>query len=316
MPQPRKRSVVERRRQERARRAGSGRAKQEALVLAAVVGFMVVVALTGVWWLTAGRSETTADQALYQFETQDYHSLAFDPVDADTVYFGHHEGLMVSYDAGETWRDAALAGVDAMQLAMPSAAPERRYAAGHDVFYMSTDGGQSWREQMNDLPGLDLHAFAGSPSDPNRLYAAPMGNGLWMSTDGGTDWTEITMPPGAETQPIALAVSPSDPEIVYLARNGEISISADGGATWQSEPGPGGMITTLAVANDADETLFVGTIQGLYREEGSWNRLALEPDGAIVAVALSADEPARVAVIDARGNFYRSDDAGDTWQTR
>jgi photosystem II stability/assembly factor-like uncharacterized protein len=57
-------------------------------------------------------------------------------------------------------------------------------------------------------------------------------------------------------------------------------------------------------------------MQGLYRQEGSWSRLALEPDGAVVAVALSADEPARVAVIDARGNVYRSDDAGDTWQTR
>jgi photosystem II stability/assembly factor-like uncharacterized protein len=276
---------------------------------------MVVLALASVWWLT-GRIEEPAGQALYQFNTQDYHSLAFDPVDVNTVYFGHHDGLKVSHDAGASWQDAALSGVDAMQLVMPSNASERRYAAGHDVFYISTDGGESWREQMNDLPGLDLHAFAGSPTDPNRLYTAPMGNGLWTSADGGTAWNETTMPPGAETQPIALAVSPSDPEIVYLARNGEIAISTDRGMTWQSEPGPGGMIITLAVANDSDETLFVGTMQGLYRQEGSWSRLALEPDGAVVAVALSADEPARVAVIDARGNVYRSDDAGDTWQTR
>lgn len=285
---------------------------QHALVLAAAAGVMAVVAVTSFWWLT-GRFEATPGQALYQFDTQDYHSLAFDPVDSDTVYFGHHEGLMVSHDAGASWQDAALSGVDTMQLVMPGGTPERRYAAGHDVFYISTDGGQSWREQMNDLPGLDLHAFAGSPSNPNRLYTVPLGHSLWTSADGGTAWTEATMPPGAETQPVALAVSPSDPESVYLARNGEVFMSIDGGLNWQSRPGPGGMIMTLAVAADTDQMLYAGTNQGLYRWDGSWEQLRLRPHGAVVTIAVSVDDPSRIVAIDSSGNFYSSRDAGSSW---
>ena len=315
MARARKKRSIPQRRRERAQRNTRQRRQQRLLVQSGLAASAVVVLLLGVWWFI-GRSELAAGEALHQFDTQDFHSLAFDPDDADTVYFGHHEGLMMSDDGGETWADTALSGVDAMQLAMPRGEPERRYVAGHDVFYVSTDAGQSWSEQPNDLPGLDLHAFAASSSGPDRLYAIPLGNGLWTSADGGVAWAEATMPAGAETQPIALAVSPSDSETVYLARNGEIAVSTDGGVTWESTPGPGGIITTLAVASDEDETLYAGTNQGTYRLENSWRRLSLKTDGVVVTLAVNANDPDRVAVIDLGGNFYRSDDAGTSWQMR
>lgn len=314
MVRDRHKQVIARRRRNRARRTArlyiQSRLVQSGFVLATVVMLLVVV-----WWFV-DRSEPAAGKALHQFNTQDFHSLAFDPIDTDTIYFGHHEGLKMSADGGETWEDAGLSGIDVMQLAMSTDDPERRYAAGHDVFYVSTDGGRAWYKQPNNLPGLDLHTFAGSPSDANRLYAVPLGHGLWTSMDGGVTWTEATLPAGAETQPIVLAVSPSDPETVYLARNGEIATSTDAGLTWQSQPGPGGMITAIAIAPDANETLYVGTNQGLYRQDDSWRRLVLDPDRALFAVALSPTDPARLAVIDAVGNLYRSDDAGTTWQTQ
>ncbi|MDQ3548258.1 MAG: hypothetical protein M3439_05490 [Chloroflexota bacterium] len=274
---------------------------------------MFAVALAGWWWTS--RSGTDGDVALHRFETADIHSLAFDLADPDTVFFGHHDGIMLSRDAGLTWQDGALRGVDVMQQAVGLADPPRHYVAGHDVLSVSIDSGQTWRQQSTNLPSLDLHTFAGSPADPNRLYAVPAGLGLFTSADGGATWTEAALPPGAETQPIALVVVPNDPNTLYLARNGDVAVSHDAGETWQAQPGPGGLILALVVAPDVRETLYAGTNSGLLRREpdGNWTRLPVEPDGMVVAVAISPAQPERVAIIDQRGNFYRSDNGGLDW---
>ena len=273
---------------------------------------VVAVALAGWWWTSRAGTDAVA---LHRFETDDIHSLAFDLADPNSVFFGHHGGIMLSNDAGVTWQDGALRGVDVMQQAIGLADPPRHYVAGHDVFSVSTDGGQTWQAQLTDLPSVDLHTFAGSPADPNRLYAVPAGLGLFTSAHGGATWNAATLPLGAETQPIALAVAPNDPNTLYLARNGDVSISHDAGATWQTQSGPDGIVVALAVAPDADETLYAATNRGLLRRapDGSWMRLPVEPDGMVVAVAVSPALPGRVAIIDQQGNFYRSDDGGMDW---
>jgi photosystem II stability/assembly factor-like uncharacterized protein len=308
----RRKSGIERRR-EKSQRRSRQRRRQRLLVRAGAGILAVLVLLGSVWWLI-GRADT-AGGALYQFDTADYHSLAFDPVDPDTLYFGHHHGLKVSRDGGRSWQDAPLQDVDAMQIAMPASDPNRRYAAGHDIFFVSDDGGETWHSQPNNLPNVDLHYFAGSPSDASRLYTIPIQSGLWTSADGGAFWTEATMPPTPDTQPIALAVSPADSRTVYLARAGQISISRDAGMTWETSPGPDAMILSLVVADDGNETLYAGTNQGLMRRDagGGWERLPLDPDGLIMAVAVSPVQPGRIAVLDQRGKLYRSDNGGLSW---
>lgn len=253
--------------------------------------------------------------ALHQFATADSHSLTFDLVDPDVVFFGHHDGIMVSRDAGLNWQAGTLQGADAMQHGIALANPPRHYIAGHDVFLVSTDGGLTWQPQATNLPSLDLHTFAVSPADALRLYAVPAGLGLYTSADGGVTWAETMLPAGATTQPIALAVAPNEPETLYLGRNGELAVSHDAGLTWQVLPGPGGIILALAVAPDADGTIYVATNGGLLRREpdGGWTRLAVEPAGAVMAVAVSPARPSRVAIVDQEGNFYRSDNGGTDW---
>lgn len=276
---------------------------------------LIAVGLAGWWWV--GRAGPDSPTALHRFATDDVHSLAFDLADPDTVFFGHHGGLMVSRDAGESWQDGTLRGVDVMQQALGLADPPRHYVAGHDLFSVSTDGGQTWKPQSTNLPSLDLHAFAGSPADPNRLYAVPAGLGLFTSTDGGRMWSAAALPPGADTEPIVLAVAPNDPNTLYLARNGDVAISNDAGQTWETHPGPGGIIVALTVVPDVDQTLYAGTNRGLLRREpaGSWTRLSVEPAGMVVAVAVSPVRPERIAIVDQQGNFYRSDDGGITWNS-
>ena len=52
---------------------------------------------------------------------------------------------------------------------------------------VSNDGGATWRNQPTNLPGLDLHTFAASPTDPTRLYTVPVGvNGYDPGTGPGS----------------------------------------------------------------------------------------------------------------------------------
>src|SRR6266851_4717016 len=65
-------------------------------------------------------------------------------------------------------------------------------------------------------------ALAGDPNQPNVLYLAAAGGGVWKTSDGGTTWVPTT--DGQATLFMgALAVAPSSPNIVY-AGTGEANM--------------------------------------------------------------------------------------------
>ena len=90
--------------------------------------------------------------------------------------------------------------------------------------------------------GGRTRAVAGVPSQPNVFYIGVCNGGVWKTTDFGRTWTPIfdDQPTGSIG---AIAVAPSDPNIVYVA-SGEglqrpdlstgdgIYRSTDAGKTW------------------------------------------------------------------------------------
>ena len=232
--------------------------------------------------------------------------IAVAPSNPNIIYAGTGEedsrnsispggGVYKSTDAGRTWK---LMGLEATQqigrIVVDPADANIVYVAalGHEWnsnpergLYKSTDGGTTWQlsKFVSDKAGfVDL---AMDPKDHNTLYASSWqrvrgpyflnsggpGSGLWKTTDAGATWREIRGGGFPETTKgrIGIAVSPSNPQIVYtwveadtlphpLARgekpdtsrhqklNSGIYRSADGGATWiltyRNEPaGPGGL---------------------------------------------------------------------------
>ncbi len=283
------------------------------ILLAGATTIAVLGIAIGIWAIVARVGSGPDARALYQFHTQDIHSLAFDPGDANTLFFGHHTGLKVSHDAGRTWQDEPVGSIDAMQLSLPATGGDRRYLAGHDVFKVSTDGGKTWRNQPSNLPGIDLHTFTSSPSDPLRLYTIPVGfNNLFASADGGAQWQQLPLPSGGSSG-MGLVVAPDSPLHLYAGIGARIAESRDGGKTWASQPGPNAQVTQLAT--DPAGTLYAGTAQGLATRaaDGTWHTLPLPVGTAVLAVAVSATQPGRVAVVDQQGHFYRSDDGAQTW---
>lgn len=298
---------------ERMQREAKSKQWQGRLLIGGLLGLTVIGIAIGVWAISSRVGSKPSAQALYQFHTQDIHSLAFDPGDPNTIFFGHHTGLKISHDAGLSWQDVSVGNVDAMQLAMPASGGDRRYLAGHSVFMVSTDGGKTWRNQPTNLPGLDLHTFTASPSDPLRLYTAPVGfNGLFTSTDGGKEWQLLPLPPGGSSG-MGLAVASDSPLHLYAGIGTHITESRDGGKTWTTQPGP--TAETIQLTVDPAGILYAGTVQGLAKRapDGTWQTLSLPAGTAVFAISVSPTQPNRVAVVDQQGHFYRSDDAGQTW---
>ncbi|MEZ4837470.1 MAG: glycosyl hydrolase, partial [Caldilineaceae bacterium] len=88
-------------------------------------------------------------------------------------------------------------------------------------------------------------AVAGHPTDRSTFYFGACAGGVWKTVDGGTYWENISDGFFTSSAVGAMAVSPSDPNVIYVG-TGEASIrgdvswgdgvykSTDGGKTWRN----------------------------------------------------------------------------------
>jgi photosystem II stability/assembly factor-like uncharacterized protein len=154
-------------------------------------------------------------------------------------------------------------------------------------------GDLAWR-MVGPMRGGRTRAVAGVASQPSVFYLGAADGGVWRSDDAGRTWQPLF--DGQPTQSIgAIAVAPSDPNIVYVA-SGEGLLRPD-----------------LSVGN------------GIYRSRDgghSWSHLGLTEGQQIAELAIDPHDPARLfaAVLghpygpNPERGIYRSLDAGVTWQ--
>ncbi|MCI0344897.1 MAG: hypothetical protein L0221_05550 [Chloroflexi bacterium] len=285
--------------------APSWRTWRGALVGVVALGAIGVVGFA----LVSGGGAQTVDGATAwaTLGTRDVHSLAFDPADAQHLYFGHHNGLLESRDGGRTWQATGLGGADAMNV-QPGSGPALQIA-GHNVYMETADAGRTWAPVPNDLPGLDLHAFAVDPADPAHAWAYAVGFGLFESTDRARHWEQRQ--PG--DWPVLAVTRGSDATALIGLSGSGLGVSADGGRSWQPLATPAGQIASLAAAPDGS-ALVAGTTRGLYRStDGGRSWQATGFGGVAITVAVAPTDPRSIAVVDDKTRFFRSDDAGASW---
>jgi photosystem II stability/assembly factor-like uncharacterized protein len=143
--------------------------------------------------------------------------------------------------------------------------------------------------------GGRVTAVAGIPSQPQTYYFGATGGGIWKTTDGGAMWVPVSDGQIATGSVGALAVSESDPNIVY-AGMGEACIRGN------ASPGDG-----VYKSTDAGRT---------------WKHMGLEKTQQIGAVAVNPRNPNIVFVAALGHQFaaneergvYRSLDGGTTWK--
>ena len=99
-----------------------------------------------------------------------------------------------------------------------------------------------WRSIGPDRGGRSI-AASGVKGRPREAYFGAVGGGLWKTTDGGDNWAPVTDGQITSSSVGAVAVSESNPDIVYIGM-GETCIrgnimpgdgvykSTDAGKTW------------------------------------------------------------------------------------
>lgn len=166
------------------------------------------------------------------------------PTTPNTIYIGTGDrdggdvpgyGVWRSLDGGLTWapHNTGMGNRTINDLIMHPTNPNIMIAAGSNSrIYRTSDGGANW---ASTAIGFNPKDIAMHPTNPNILYAS--GTRYARSIDGGMTWTTITSVLPATTQRMALAVSPNQPDWVYIiAGNGNglqgIYRSTNSGATF------------------------------------------------------------------------------------
>ncbi len=91
--------------------------------------------------------------------------------------------------------------------------------------------------------GGRVSAVVGIPQEPFTFFMASTGGGIWQTTDAGTSWENISDPDIPCGSMGAIAVAPSDPQVLYVGTGspdprGNVSAgigvyrSTDGGDSW------------------------------------------------------------------------------------
>ncbi len=136
---------------------------------------------------------------------------------------------------------SSCAGLLAL-AALAGALPAQKAATGQ--YPANLLGGLEWRD-VGPMRGGRAYAVAGSPQQPDTFYMGSVGGGVWKTDNAGRTWYPIAdqgIPIGSIG---AIAVAPSDANVVYVG-TGEPDIrsqhsygigvfkSTDAGKTWKS----------------------------------------------------------------------------------
>ena len=202
-------------------------------------------------------------------------AVAAHPSQPGVLYAGayHPPGLWRSDDDGQTWLrdDQGLENQPVFTLLMDSVRGWWWAGAG-DGLYARSAQGEAW--QPADLPRSPAYALAQDRA--GQLYLALVGTGLFRSADGES-WSPLPLAlspaegmgqPGAESNLLALAVSP-DGQDLYVGTAGHgLWISHDAGMTWASVPQMADdYVSALLVDPQAGDWAYARTLSRVYRSD-------------------------------------------------
>ena len=199
-----------------------------------------VGAHNGLYLLQGDEAERLGDRQ------DDFMGFVPHPTDPDVFFASGHDaktganlGLIASEDGGQTWqqRSEGVNGpVDFHFLVVSPTDPMRLYGLYEAVpsWQMSTDGGYTWTEMPLGSVPLPIF-FAADPLDADSVWAATIG-GIYRSDNRGETWEEIPLGTLNDEPAFAIALHPDgfDAGIAIYQETGGISVSTDGGTTWES----------------------------------------------------------------------------------
>jgi len=230
---------------------------------------------------------STDGGATWQKIADDLARPVFHVLNAQRVYAISCQGVLISDNAGATWRLLANSRSnlgDAVALGLGGGAATTLYRleateGGSGLIFKSTNGGLAWQELKPPADFWGPVQVLVEAATPANLFILS-NKGVYRSTDGGTTWAG-PFTQGLDTarqgnanfywwQLSALARHPNQPNTLYLGTGGLASagagvfVSHDNGNTWQPLGSGLGNRAVRALASSG-KTLWAATNQGLYQ---------------------------------------------------
>jgi len=219
-----------------------------------------------------------------------------------------------------------------------------------DGVYKSTDAGKTWTHvglrDVGNIGGVRVH-----PSNPDVAFVAAIGNpfkpnadrGLFRTKDGGKSWQKVLFVSDS-TGAVDVELQPGNANVVFAAmwrgerkpwtiisgaREGGIYRSTDGGDTWTKITNglPNELVgkANIAVSNANPNRVYVlieaKPGSGLYSSDDGGQSFQLASTFAQIITrpfyytTITADPKNADVVYAGSEGYFRSADAGKTWQT-
>lgn len=172
-------------------------------------------------------------------------TIRVDRTRAGRLLAGAEQTLLLSEDAGASWREVARGDLFTDLVQSPHEPQWWVATLQRGGLLESRDGGRSWR-RVGGVPGdRTLYNAAFDPLRPGRLAVAAWDAGVLVSDDGGQTWTarQQGLPSGRVWR---VAFDPGRPDRLFAALWEEaVFVSEDGGRHWRRDGLDGSMVYDL-----------------------------------------------------------------------
>jgi len=267
----------------------------------------------GASWLLAPRPRVVWSMAVSPA------SLAVGAASGDVVLAAtEFEAVLRSTDGGLSW-SAQPDWTEAVRSVAMRADGTAAYAGSENAIYVSDDRGASWRI-LNDTLGPGVVAgIVLVASDPNLIYVARRGQGVYRSIDRGVSW-QLGTAGMDDTYLIDLDIDPSNASVLYATALTGVYRSVDAGTSWQPLAFPPGSYDLAIDATDASRMFVASTLTGIHRSRDggtSWVRVSGEIGSEVTffSVGVAPDGSGRVFAGTQDFGILISADDGESWRS-
>jgi photosystem II stability/assembly factor-like uncharacterized protein len=192
--------------------------------------------------------------------------------------------------------------------------------------YASTDKGDTWKQSsafptvdgVKKITGAKVFRMFQDPSDPNAIYVATRGQGLFYTYDGGASWRQFTFFSGKFIY--SVVIDPKDKCNIYATDGPKAYKTEDCGRTWKeiyNEVSPEQRAVALAIDYGNPQVIYLAKLGGdvLISKNGgkSWD-VSKRFGFQLQHLATDPLVPKRVYVAGYRDGLWRSNDLGTTWK--
>ena len=303
------------------------------------------------------------------FDNQPFLSIGcitIDPNDHNTIYVGTGDpnvsgypgigdGVYRSKDAGLTWENIGLTEQRIMStIIVHPTNPNTIYVATMGLpfernnkrgVYKTTDGGLNWQQVLYVSDEAGIIDMVINPNQPDVLYASSWNRirnnqesliegtdaKIWKTTNGGSNWAALEggLPNGEVVSRINIAISPSNPNVLYAAYVSpyeyniyNIYKTTDNGDNWQPLPletvqyAPNGQGWYYSKIYTDPQNPDIVYLLGLFLNKSvdggnSWEVSSYEPHADCHALAFNA--AANKMYLGTDGGVYKEENQSGVW---